>query len=417
MSTPGVTVPGARIALFLPSLAGGGVGRSFLSLARGFRDAGHRVDLLLCRRSGPLLGDVPDGVRVIELAAENELRARARLLALDPGGAARLLRPVLLARRGAVAVRHVAALAAYLRETRPAALLAGKTHCNLAALWAQRLAGGDTRVVVSERTQLSHSIAGSRRWRWRHVAPLLERWFPAAHAVTAVSAGVRAELLELCALGPAQVHTLPNPVVTPELRALQAAPSGHAWLDEPGPPVILGVGRLAPQKNFPLLLEAFAALARQHAEPLRLLILGEGRERAALEQQATRLGIAGQVALPGFSPNPHAYMARARLFVLSSDYEGLPGVLIQALASGCPVVSTDCPSGPREILEAGRHGRLVPVGDAAALRAAMAAALAEPPDAAALRASAQRYSLASATQQHLELLLPAQAAAPDSCAA
>src|SRR5690606_37626457 len=133
----------------------------------------------------------------------------------------------------------------------------------------------------------------------------------------------------------------------------------------PAPPVLVAAGRLVPQKNFPLLLAAFAQLRAQR--PARLLILGEGRERPRLEAAAHELGIAADVALPGHVDNPYAAYARASLFVLSSDWEGLPTVLIEALACGCPIVATDCPSGPAEILQGGRYGSLVPMGDAAAL--------------------------------------------------
>jgi glycosyltransferase involved in cell wall biosynthesis len=165
---------------------------------------------------------------------------------------------------------------------------------------------------------------------------------------------------------------------------------------------LLGVGRLEPQKDFALLLRAFARIRRERAA--RLLILGEGRERPRLTQLAKALGVADSVDLPGFVPNPYAHMTRANLFVLSSRYEGLGNVVIEALACGCPVVSTDCPSGPAEVLDRGRYGRLVPVGDPAALAQAILAALEEPVDRARLRGRAAQFSVERAARRYLELM-------------
>ena len=168
--------------------------------------------------------------------------------------------------------------------------------------------------------------------------------------------------------------------------------------------MILAAGRLTQQKDFPTLLRAFAMLRRTAA--VRLVILGEGRDRGDLERLARELGIAAEVAMPGFQQNPFAWMARSRLFVLSSAYEGLPGVLIRAMACGCPVVSTDCPSGPAEILEGGRYGRLVAVGDAAAMASAMAAALAVPRDADSVKSRAALFSAERSADGYLDILLP-----------
>jgi glycosyltransferase involved in cell wall biosynthesis len=173
--------------------------------------------------------------------------------------------------------------------------------------------------------------------------------------------------------------------------------------------VIVATGRLAPQKNFPLLLQAFALLRRQR--PARLLILGEGRLRPQLEALIAELGLGEDVALPGFVTNPYAAFARASLFVLSSDYEGLGNVLIEAMACGCPVVSTNCPSGPAEILEGGRLGELVPVKDAAALSAAMLRALDTPRASAdALRRRGAYFSQERSAERYLELLFGQQRA-------
>src|SRR5690606_29880659 len=156
-----------------------------------------------------------------------------------------------------------------------------------------------------------------------------------------------------------------------ELDELAKADPGHRWFAAGQPPVVLGVGSLTPRKDFATLVEAFAELRRRR--PARLIVLGEGPERARLERLVDDLGLSDDVDLPAFTRNPFAYMSRAAVYVLSSNLEGLPGSLIQALACGCPSVATDCPSGPREILQDGRVGPLVDVGDAGAMAAAIAA--------------------------------------------
>ena len=173
-----------------------------------------------------------------------------------------------------------------------------------------------------------------------------------------------------------RICVAPNPVVPTDVFALAAQPVDHPWFTTGSDPVLLGVGRLAPEKDFATLIRAFARVQRHR--PARLMILGEGSERGSLEALVAALGLEDSVSLPGFAINPFAYMTRAGVFVLSSLSEGSPGALIQALACGAPVVATDCQNGPREILDGGRYGRLVPVGDVPALAEAVLAALTDP---------------------------------------
>lgn len=391
-----------HIAILLPSLAAGGVAPGKLRLARALHSAGHPVDLIVCKPEGAHREQVPEGVPVVVLQPESVLAARARLLRLDPSGARVLARPALLARRPAPVQPYVADLARYLDRRRPDIVLAGKTPTNLLALWARRLSDAKPRIVVCEHSQLSRAIAHSRKWRWRYIAPLVARAYAEADAIVCVSHGVADDLARTTGLPRARLTTIYNPVIPADLCARVAEPPPHPWLATAADvPVVVGAGRLVAQKNFPLLLEAFARL---HAErPLRLLVLGEGRERPRLEAAAQALGVAAAVALPGHVMNPYAAFARASLFVLSSDLEGLPNVLIEALACGCPVVSTDCPSGPAEILQGGRYGKLVRPGSVPELAQAMAAALAEPLPAALLRQRGQSFSVAASAARYLEL--------------
>lgn len=334
-----------HIAIYLPSLRGGGAERAMVTLANGFAGRGLKVDLVLARAEGPYLSEVSSGVRVVDLQSR-------RVLSSLP------------------------ALVRYLREERPLAMLSALSHANVIAIMACLLSRVTVRLVVSERSNLSMSSSKPQNWRARIVLPLVRMGYRKAGGVVAVSRGVADDLAKTIDLPRDRISVVYNPVVTPELIRKSEMPLSHPWLGEGRPPVILGVGRLTRAKDFATLIRAFA---RVHAQrECRLVILGEGELRGELEQLVTSLGIQDSVQLPGFSENPFAWMSRVRLFVLSSQWEGLPNVLIQAMACGAAVVSTDCPSGPDEILEGDKWGRLVPVGDVEALAVAIAVTLDTP---------------------------------------
>jgi glycosyltransferase involved in cell wall biosynthesis len=198
---------------------------------------------------------------------------------------------------------------------------------------------------------------------------LIRRFYPWANSIVAVSKGVADDLAQTAGLPRERIQVIYNPVVTPELREKAQTPLDHPWFKPGQPPVLLAVGRMSPQKDFPTLIRAFARV--RQTRPAKLLILGEGKERPGLETLVRQLGLGQDVSLPGFVTNPYPYMARTSLFVLSSRWEGLPGVLIEALYCGAPIIATDCPSGPTEILADGRYGQLVPVGDVTALARAI----------------------------------------------
>jgi glycosyltransferase involved in cell wall biosynthesis len=405
--SPACQAVGRRIALFVPSLAGGGVEASMLRTAKALLGRDFRVDLVLCERKGPLVDRVPPQTRVIELKPAPMVVARARALATDPGGLRELLKPVLLAWKAPHRLAYLPELIRYLQSVRPDALLSALPTLNLLAVWARRGAGVATRVVISERDTLSTAIDGSRQWRKRYLPPLLQRAYMMADGVIAVSDGVADDLVASTGIPRARITTVYNPVVNPELAAKARAPLDHPWFAPGAPPVILGVGRLHPQKDFATLIRAFARLRADR--PARLLILGgessgDSAYVAELKALPARLGVAEDVDLPGFAQNPLAYMRRAATFVLSSVHEGLGIVLIEALACGTPVVSTDCPHGPSEILDHGRFGPLVPVGDDASLAAAIRATLDDPLPAELLRSRAGMFTVERAVDRYLELM-------------
>jgi glycosyltransferase involved in cell wall biosynthesis len=231
---------------------------------------------------------------------------------------------------------------------------------------------------------------------------VVNRTYPGADAVITVSSDVREDLVTAIGLKRSSVTTIHNPVVDDGLRARAQQALQHPWFTSDAVPVILAVGRLTEQKDFATLLRAFKQVHAQRKA--RLLILGEGKLRKDLEDLANTLGIQEDVAMPGFVENPFHYMARASVLALSSQYEGLPGVLIQALACGCPVVSTDCPGGSREILEDGKIGTLVAVGDADGMALAILSQLDNPTSKDVLLRRAEDFSVEGGVSNYLALL-------------
>jgi glycosyltransferase involved in cell wall biosynthesis len=288
-------------------------------------------------------------------------------------------------------------LSAYLEQERPRALLAAGHRANLLA--AQAGLGG-TRIVLSVHNALSPGLTRLNPFRrWQRLSAL-RRYYPRADAIVCVSDGVATDLADLVPAAQKKITTVHNPVAPTDTD--DTAPL-HPWLLDERVPVILGAGRLTAQKDFATLIRAFALL--QQAPNPRLLILGEGPEREDLLRLATRLGVADRVALPGFVSNPRAHMAAASVFVLSSRWEGFGNVLVEAMSSGTPVIATDCPSGPREILAHGEFGQLVPVGDHDALSAAIGESLARPIDAQAAQLRAAAFAPAQVAGRYLEVLL------------
>ena len=374
-----------HLVVFLDDFTMGGAQRRMLTLAHAFAVAGYRVDLVVIRAQGLLRAEVSPLVRVV---------------VLNPR-AARL--PWVKQRKGRWALTGLPALVRYLRHERPEVLLSTSPAPNIVALWARSLAGISTRVVVRVDNLLSritqkHTLQtrGFRCWSARH-------FYRRADAIIAVSHGIAEDVVRVTGLPRERITTIYNPILTAELQDKAREPLKHPWFILGTPPVLLAVGRLVAQKDFATLLRAFARV--RAVRPVRLCILGEGEERVGLERLVRTLGVANDVALPGFVLNPFPYMVRASVLVLSSAWEGLPGVLIEALACGCPVVSTDCPSGPAEILDKGVYGSLSPVGDDAALASAISAVLDRPPDRERLRTRATQFSVERATEYYLQVML------------
>ena len=356
------------IVLYLPHLRCGGAEISVVRLAEGLAARGLATRLVIhkAERDGTWLDPK---VEVVELASA----------------------------RSTGALPH---LARFLRRERPGVLLSALTHNNLIAVAAASLAGGRTKVVVSEHAPVSHQVTLHGGWRYRALPHLLPMLYAQAHAVVAVSQGVAADLTALGCAHP-RLEVVPNPVLPPGWEALAEESPADPWFAPGQPPVVLAAGRLNPEKDFATLIEAVAHLRRRR--PARLMILGEGPERAALESRAAELGLGADFRLPGTISNPFAYMRRAAAFALTSRHEGFGNVLVEALACGAPVVSTDCPVGPREILGDGRWGRLVPVGDPLALAEALEHALAKGSDTEAGRRRARDFTAQASVDGYLRV--------------
>lgn len=398
----------AHIAFFMNSLMLGGAERVILTLARALLARGtHRVDLVLASRGGPLVAEIPGGMRVIELGLAWPPAVWSALLSLRLP-TARILSGQFIRRKPPKAVRSLPRLVRYLRDERPDGLLTTLPYNNLAALWAAFLAGTSTRIVVREANMLSKEVTESAKSLEQHLPALACAWYPRASGIVAVSDGVAQDLCELIGLPRQRIITIHNPVDFPRITALAEEPVDDDWFRPGRPPVVAAVGRLYPQKDYPTLLRAFAEV--RAAREARLVIFGEGPDRPSLEALARSLGITKSLRMPGPVANPFAYIRRAAAFVLSSAWEGFPNVLAEALTCGCPVVSTDCPSGPAELLEGGRWGRLVPVSDHRALAEAIMATLDEPRDSERLRRRAGELSLDHAIDRYLDLLTPLQPA-------
>ena len=364
------TVRSSRpLVLFLPDLSGGGGERITLTLGQELAERGLEVDLVVGRASGPLLHEVPPRLNLVDLD-------RPHLRAALPD------------------------LARYLRVRRPQWIMPTVDHANVLGSLAARLSRSDTKVVLRPSTTLSVRAECASSTVDRLQFALSRHCYRSADAIVACSRGMADDLTAYCSLPEGRVAVIPNASVVPDLQDRASSVPDHPWFATDQPPVVLGVGRLDHPKDFPLLVRAFAAARKQrHA---RLILLGDGPQRDLLEDLAHDLGVADDVALLGHVANPYPFMAHATVFALASTREGLPGVLIEAMACGAPVVATDCPSGPREILADGAYGRLTPVGEVAPLATALVETIDDPRPAPS--SALDRFDAKTVADAYLELL-------------
>ena len=362
-----------KIAFFIRSMAGGGAQRAMVRLARGFAEAGHSVEALVLEEDGNFKEELSDKVKLTKLGPKRISGA-------------------------------ILALARYLRRERPDAILVTEPACNVAVIAAKLLAGGSTRVLIREGLFPSVAATESPHRATRLAYRLAPFFYRYADVIVALASDLAKDLAKWAHLDLARITVIPiNPVVTPELLAYAELTPKHPWFHDQLP-VILGVGRLDRQKDFQTLIQAFERLRNQR--PCRLMIIGEGPLRGELELLKAKSSFGRDIELPGFVSNPFCFMSKCSVFVLSSRYEGLPNALIEALASGASVVATNCPSGPSEIVDGDRYGRLVPVGDPDAMAQAIRDTLDRPVNSSQSKARGLEFTIARSSSLYLNALFP-----------
>lgn len=363
------------ISIFLTDLDGGGAERVMLNLANSFASQGRSIDVILVRKTGQYLSELYPYIRVINLECLTLLRSLHLLIR-------------------------------YLKQEKPKILISALEDTNITAICATKLAAVHTKIVVTVHNHLSSEVYYATSLKRRLVPYLLPWFYPYANSVVAVSKGVAIDLAKWTGLSLDKIQVIYNPIITSELQAKQQEIPNHSWLNQNQCPVILGIGRLHPQKDFPTLIHAFARVRCQR--PAKLIILGEGNERIKLEKLIKQLNIEDDTHMPGFVNNPYAYMSKSTLCVLSSAWEGFGNVLVEAMATGTPVVSTACESGPAEILSGGKYGKLVPVGDIEKMAEAIIETLDNPTDFEILQQRAKEFSSEAATLQYEQLFAQLQ---------
>jgi glycosyltransferase involved in cell wall biosynthesis len=368
-----------KIAFFLPSLAGGGAERAMLHLAESFVKRDIQVDMVLSRAEGEYLEQVAKGVRIVNLYSKYP-----KILGLW---------------------YNTQALKKYLQQEQPTSLISTLDIFGTAT-WSKRLEKIPTKIVLCVQNNLSQRFQSDRSLLMGKVKfQLVKSFYPWADKIVASSKGVAEDLAKITNIPVSEIEVIYNPVVKPDLLIKAQEAIDHPWFAPEQPPVILGAGRLVKQKDFVTLIKAFDLVRQQREAKLMILGDGEASIKHQLTTLVTELGLENDVTLPGFVQNPYAYMARAAVFVLSSIYEGFGNVVAEALAVGTPVVSTDCESGPAEILEYGKYGNLAPVGDFQALGDGILAMLANPTDPEILRQRALEFSVDRISDRYLEVLL------------
>ncbi len=318
------------ICLTCPELAGG-IGRVIVNLANEFSDMGFRVHLLLERPVGPFLKLLRVEIQVISLPSTHQISG-------------------------------IPFLISYLLRHRPSVLITPVVQHTVLALLARRITRVKTMIFPTVHSTYSRKFENLKASKRIKRLNKIRKYYPQCDGIICVSGGVKEDFCSLTGIHPELITTIYNPVVNSQLYKMAEEPVEHPWFNAGQPPVIISVGRLEEAKNFSLLIDTFEIVRKRKRS--RLVIVGEGSERKALEQLISSSPHQSDIQLVGNQNNPYKFVKRAKLFVLTSFWEGLPTVLIEALALGTPVVSTDCPSGPREILENGRFGPLVPIGTA-----------------------------------------------------
>lgn len=358
-----------KVALYIPSLNGGGAERVMLTLANGLAERGLKVNLVLNKVEGPYLKDASSKVNIVNL---NTSRV----------------------------IHGIVPLAKYLNKEKPDVILSAMNYVNIATIIAQLISRSKTRVVLSEHGNLTESKKNLSRIKGVVITSLMRWAYKKPHAIVTVSEGIADALVNELNIKRNKITTVYNPICSEHIIKCSQKPPSHPWLKDRSIPLVISVGRLTEAKDFGTLIRAFKKVREQ--KYCNLIILGEGNLRAQIEELINNLSLTNCVQLPGFVDNPYAWMSQADLFVLSSVQEGLPTALIEAMACGTQVISTDCPSGPYEILEGGKWGELVPSSDSNLLAEAIIKSLNSPTQ-KDVKTRAAFFSVDNAVDQYLKI--------------
>ncbi|MEN8177514.1 MAG: glycosyltransferase [Pseudomonadota bacterium] len=367
-----------RIAILSPYLhhaeGYGGITPWLVNLSNGFIDRGYQVDVLVNAKPSTSL-------------INSQFDSRARILNL-----------------GYHKWQAFVKLKQYLQQDNPQVLLSAGYRYNTMAAWSKLLTFNAPATYLSVHEQVSVGSSGLSSRRQRSRFKWMRRLYSKMDGVIAVSQGVADDLVLNIGIPGNHIQALPNPISIERVTGLAEEAVSHPWLTaDSNVPVILGVGRLEEQKGFDLLIRSFAKL--RSSRPAKLIILGEGGCRKSLQDLAIELEVESDIDMPGFKGNPYPFISRADLFVLSSRWEGLGYVLIESALLGTPIVSTDCPSGPSEVLKQGVFGHLAPVDDVEALAEAMAAALDSPKASGdILRSRGKEFGIEAVTGMYLSYM-------------
>jgi len=367
-----------KIAFFLKDMAGGGAERVALLLIEEFLKKGYAIDLLLVHKSGDYLGNIPHDVTIIEAKSFSKHNTRT----LDT----------------------LLWIRSYIKKEKPLVVYSLMTYANIVLCAARMLLRTETKIIISEHSVFSELIKNIKSPMVAFVIPqVVKRLYRCADNIVCVSAGAETDFVDRFPKLATKTTTIHNPVDIKYLERKSAERADGVSQSILQKEYIIMMGRLHPVKNYPLALRAFKKVLAK-IPTLELVILGQGPEEASLKALCTELAIDQSVHFLGFQDNPFTYLQSAQALVLSSDCEGFGNVLVEAMALGVPVVSTDCPSGPREILKDGEYGMLAPVGDEDALAEVIQKTLSSPVDVAVLKKRASDFAVEKIAEQYLFLL-------------
>jgi len=337
-----------------------------VKIANELHQRGHDIDLVLVHADGPYKSLIDPSVSMTEIGGKNTFKILYNLWS-------------------------------YVRKSHPDVLLSTMEIPNIVSILATRTPNSVPVVI-----RIANINSMKRREGKYKLIPLLKRHiYPRSEAIVTISDGVAHDLSDVTGIHESEMKTIYNPAFDPEILEMKCEPVDHEWLNDEDKRVVIGVGNMKPQKDFPTLLRALSLLE----EDVHLIILGKGRGKSNLHELATQLRIDDRVLFPGFVDNPYAYMSKADVFALPSAWEGFGNVIVEAMACGTPVVCADCPGGPAEILGEGTYGPLVPVGDDQAMAKAIKNLLIDPTDSKELKSRAEEFSVENIVDQYENVLL------------